>query len=189
VIRLTVIVSVIAILGSARGESHTQAVLDAVLAGRPTTQIDLRDVDIQHYEYGAPPQRDDFYKVIEAVVDHTHLVLATPVYWYSMSGRMKVFIDRLTDLVTPRQDLCRQLQGLALFVVACGVEVKLPSGFEVPFRETAGYLDMTYGGIYYAQTNRNGPLESMLTDAADFGKELFTPVIDDQPSGPRPSHG
>jgi len=60
VIRWTVIVSVIAILGSARGESHTQAVLHAVLADRPATLIDLRDVDIQQYEYGAPLERDDF---------------------------------------------------------------------------------------------------------------------------------
>ena len=165
--------SVVAILGSARGESHTRAVLHAVLAGRPATQIDLRDLDVQHYEYGAPPERDDFHRVIKAVVDNTHIVLATPVYWYSMSGRMKVFLDRFTDLVAPRQDLCRRLRGRVLFVVACGAEVELPSRFEVPFRETAAYLDMTYGGIYYAQTNRDGPLESMLTHAADFGKQLF----------------
>ena len=40
---------------------------------------------------------DDFLGVAEAMVDAEAILFATPVYWYSMSGRLKRFFDRLTD--------------------------------------------------------------------------------------------
>ncbi len=39
------------------------------------------------------------------------LIFATPVYWYSMSGIMKVFFDRITDLLTIKKDIGRKLKG------------------------------------------------------------------------------
>jgi len=162
------------ILGSARGESHTQRLLDMVLAARPATRIDLRDLDIRQYEYDGAMERDDFEKVVDAMISHARIVFATPVYWYSMSGRMKVFFDRFTDLVTVRKDLGRKLKGRSVFLVACGSEKKMPAGFEVPFRETAAYLHMTYGGAFYAQTDKTGFLPTATDDAAAFGRRVFT---------------
>jgi multimeric flavodoxin WrbA len=167
-------VSVLVILGSARGESHTRALLDAVVAGRPHSEFDLRDLDIGHFTYGGAVERDGFGRVAEAMADHTRILFATPVYWYSMSGRMKVLFDRFTDLVTVRKDIGRRLKGRTLFVLACGTDRELPSGFEVPFQETARYLDMGYGGACYGQTNEDGPLKSALRDAAAFGDTLFS---------------
>lgn len=166
--------SLLTILGSARGESNTRALLDAVLAGRSATRIDLLELDIQQYEYGRPMERDDFGKVAEAMIAHSVIVFATPVYWYAMSGRMKAFMDRFTDLVTVRKDLGRQLKGRSVFLLACGSEPELPDGFEVPFRETAAYLHMTYGGAFYGQTNKAGLLPSTVTHAAPFGDHVFT---------------
>lgn len=165
--------SVLAILGSARGESHTLALLDAVLSGRSATRIDLRDLDIHQYEYGGPKDRDDFGKVAEAMVAHTLIVFATPVYWYAMSGRMKIVFDRFTDFVTVRKDLGRQLKGRRIFLLACGSEPELTDGFEVPFRNTAAYLGMDYGGAFYAQTDKLSLLPSAVVDAALFGDKVF----------------
>lgn len=166
--------SVLVILGSAREDSHTLSLVDAVLAGKPATRIDLRDLDIHHYEYGQPAERDDFIKVAEAMASHSAIVFATPVYWYAMSGRMKVLFDRFTDLVTVRKDLGRQLKGHTVFVVACGSELELPEGFEVPFRDTAGYLHMSYGGAFYAQTGKAGLSSSTAENAATWGNMLST---------------
>jgi multimeric flavodoxin WrbA len=91
---------VLAVLGSARADSHTAALLDAVLAGRVVTRIDLRTLDVRPYEYDAPIERDDFAGVVEAMLAHDVILFATPVYWYAMSGRMKTLFDRLSDLVT-----------------------------------------------------------------------------------------
>lgn len=81
---------------------------------------------------------------------HNLIVFATPVYWYSMSGHMKVFFDRLTDLVTIQKKAGRQLKGKKMFVVAVGSDQALPIGFETPFQQTAAYLHMHYLGCYYS---------------------------------------
>lgn len=171
--RQNISMSVVTILGSARGESDTQALLEAMLAGRLATRIDLRDLDIQQYEYAGAMDRDDFGTVVEALIAHTRIVFATPVYWYAMSGRMKVLFDRFSDLVTVRKDLGRQLKGRTVFVLACGSEAQLPNGFEVPFLETAAYLDMTYGGVFYAQTTKQGIPVSTRAAAAAFRDRVF----------------
>lgn len=166
--------NVLAILGSARGDGHTLALLELVLGGRDAARIDLRDLQIQHYEYERPLDRDDFAAVAHAMLQHDVIVFATPVYWYSMSGRMKTLFDRLTDLVTVRKDLGRKLAGRTVFVVACGSEEALPDGFEVPFRETAGYLHMGYGGAFYAPV-ADGTLfsEETRNRAAEFGSRMY----------------
>jgi multimeric flavodoxin WrbA len=166
--------SVLAILGSARGDSHTLALVDAVLAQRPATRIDLRELDIHHYEYDRPAERDDFIKVADAMAAHSVIVFATPVYWYAMSGRMKVFFDRFTDLVTVRKELGRKLKGRTVLVLACGSEPELPEGFEAPFRETAGYLQMNYAGAFYARTSKAGLRPSAVADAAAFGTRALS---------------
>jgi hypothetical protein len=58
--------------------------------------------------------------------------------------------------------------------LACGTDPAFPSGFEVPFLETAKYFDMAYGGACYGQTNEDGPLKSAILKAAAFGDSLFS---------------
>jgi hypothetical protein len=86
---------------------------------------------------------------------------------------MKVLFDRFTDLVTVRKELGRKLKGRTSFVIACGSEPALPEGFEVPFRETAAYLHMSYGGAFYAQTSKTGLSSSAMARAAVFGAEVL----------------
>ena len=165
--------SVLAVLGSARGDSHTRMLAEAAFAGRPVSWIDLATLDIQQYAYGEPMDRDDFARIAEAMVAHDTIVFVTPVYWYAMSGRMKVLFDRFTDLVTVRKDMGRRLEGRGVFLLACGADARLPEGFEIPFRETAAYLDMTYHGAFYAPTRATTLSSADLEDAAVFGNGIF----------------
>lgn len=43
---------------------------------------------------GACPQKDDAAEVLEKIVAADVLVMATPVYFYTMNGQMKTLIDR-----------------------------------------------------------------------------------------------
>ena len=43
-------------------------------------------------------QNDDMASLIEKVLSSDVIVFATPVYFYTMSAQMKVFIDRLTPI-------------------------------------------------------------------------------------------
>ena len=89
---------------------------------------------------------------------------------------MKTLFDRFTDLVTVRKDLGRQLRGRSVFLLACGSEPQLPEGFEVPFRETAAYLQMSYGGAFYGQTNKAGSPPFAVEHATKFGDSVFARI-------------
>jgi multimeric flavodoxin WrbA len=162
--------TVLAILGSSRSNGNTRVFLDCVLTGRETTRLDLCDFDLSHYEYDQPMDRDDFPRIAEQLRAHSTLVFATPVYWYSMSGRMKVLFDRLTDLL----DRQISLEGKSVFLLATGTKPDLPVGFEVPFRETAAYLGMHYKGSVYACMREPGQVSQDAEDhAKQFAKRVF----------------
>ncbi|GAB2541892.1 flavodoxin family protein [Rufibacter soli] len=122
------------LLASARKDSGTHRLVRTVFHGTPHQLLDLLDYQIGPYRYenDYPPQ-DEFLKIIEQVLQHQVIVLATPVYWYAMSGLLKTFFDRLTDLVTVQKPLGRKLQGKTIFLLAVGTDSELPDGFEVPF--------------------------------------------------------
>lgn len=163
---------VFVLTGSARPDSDTDLLVDAVLAGRPCRRTALRDRRIRPYAYGRPAGGDDFLDVVEELLAADAALLATPVYWYAMSGLMKTFFDRLTDLVTVRKDLGRRLAGHTVYVAACGTGTALPDGFETPFRDTAAYFAMPYGGAFYARM----PDGLDRGAAAAFGDRLYRPV-------------
>ena len=141
----------VVILGSSRSDGNTRRAVDAALTHTHVEVIDLGPLGIGHYDYQHRNQTDAFLPLIERLSDREFWILATPVYWYTMSAQMKVFIDRLTDLITIRKDLGRMLDGKSLAVIASGSDPCLPEGFEFPFRLTCEYLGMKYIGAYYVQ--------------------------------------
>ena len=117
-----------------------------------------------------PSDRDGFAMMTTQMKSHSNLLLATPVYWYAMSGRMKVFFDRLTDLL----DEGVSFKGKNVYLLSTGTKPSLPEGFEVPFRDTAKYLEMTYRGAIYACMRETGVVPDEAKRAAeDFSTQLF----------------
>ena len=49
-------------------------------------------------------QKDDMAEIIDKLIASDVIVLATPVYFYTMSGQMKVFIDRTVPRYTEIKD-------------------------------------------------------------------------------------
>lgn len=141
------------ILGSARKDSDTRKLIDRLLNGQKYKLLDLLDFEINPYQYaGNYPSTDQFLYVIDQMVHHDRVVFATPVYWYAMSGLMKTFFDRLTDIVTVHKPLGRQLAGKETFLLAVGSDDALPLGFEVPVKKTSEYFGMHFRAAYYADT-------------------------------------
>lgn len=71
-------------------------------AGHIAEKIFLRDKNI-HYcsgcglcntKHGHCSQKDDVAEILEKMVQADVIVMATPVYFYSMDGQMKTMIDR-----------------------------------------------------------------------------------------------
>ena len=166
--------NIVAIIGSARRDGHSARLVQAVLAGRHAQRFDLGALDIRDYEYGRAAEGDDFLAVAEALANADGVIFATPVYWYAMSGVLKRFFDRLTDLVTVRKPLGRRLAGRWMWVAACGSDPALPEGFEVPFRSTAAYLGMNYGGVLYVRMREGEVLSpEQEREATGFGARVF----------------
>jgi len=141
------------ILASARKQSDTKDFLNTVFADNDYDLVDLLDFYISPYSYlNNYPGTDDFLKIIDELINHKVIVFATPVYWYAMSGIMKTFFDRFTDIVTTKKHLGRQLQGKSTFLLAVGAEEELPNGFEIPFKLTSEYLHMRYQDCIYFST-------------------------------------
>ncbi len=141
------------IIGSSRQQSDTKSFVEYVFGDTTYKAINLLDFYIAPYSYeGIYPSNDEFNKVAEEMLQHEIIVFATPVYWYSMSALMKNLFDRLTDLVRIRKATGRLLKGKNIFLLVVGNDPEIPSGYEIPFKNTAEYLDMIYNGCIYSTT-------------------------------------
>jgi GrpB-like predicted nucleotidyltransferase (UPF0157 family) len=144
--------TVLAILSSAPGHKNTLHFLKESFGGEITEIIDLNDSPIHPYSYDSDQNRDrdSYLRLVRQIIASDYVVLATPVYWYSMSTLMKTFVDRFSDLLNgTHQPLGEALCGKKICVIATGSDPRLPIGFEVPFSATAIYFGMDYMGISY----------------------------------------
>ena len=140
---------VLVILGTARDDSNTLKSLNANLPFARFVLVELHRLKINPYSYQHPAP-DDFLSVAEKMAHADKIVFATPVYWYAMSGPLKNFFDRLTDLITTSKSIGRTLAGKEVYLFATGSDPELPQGFEVPFIRTSEYFDMKYQRAIYA---------------------------------------
>lgn len=141
------------ILASARKESDTAVFVNKVLENICFDTLDLLDFHISPFSYtNNYPITDGFDKAINDLLQHQTIIFATPVYWYAMSGHLKNFFDRITDLVTVKKEIGRQLKGKSTFLIAVGTDQGMPEGFEVPFLLTSNYLELMYQGSIYHST-------------------------------------
>ncbi len=162
------------VLGSSRRMGDTQAFVENVLAGTDYHLADLLDFSVAPYNYEHTyPAEDTFSALSKQVLAHQTLVLATPVYWYSMSGLMKNFFDRLTDLTTFQKHLGRQLKGKNIFLLAVGTDAALPHGFLVPFESSCHYLDMEFKGFLYRSTQNALPASVERQQIKEFRTLIF----------------
>lgn len=160
------------ILGTARSDGLTRRAVSSAFPAQTIDLIDLNEKVIADYDY-LTSGHDDFPAVMEAFKAAASVVFATPVYWYAMSGVLKRFFDRLTDVTGPNS-VGRRLAGRHIWLMATGTDEELPEGFEVPFQRTAAYFDMCYRGCFYAvsnaRANRGFEQEAALTR---FGNEIL----------------
>ena len=172
-------VSKIVIFGSARGDGDTKAAVLQVLHGIAYDFIDLATLQISAYDYEHKNQNDDFLPLVEKMVTYDDIILATPVYWYAASAQMKTFIDRWSDLLSIRKELGRKLAGKNLFVISSYSADSQASrvSFETPIQMTCAYMNMVYGGCFYALPEKNASgntSEDKNRERDAFRKKLFT---------------
>ncbi|WP_164828384.1 NAD(P)H-dependent oxidoreductase, partial [Streptococcus sp. DD11] len=84
------------------------------LKGRKYETLDLVDFHIE--QYGQKAEQDQFFQVYEKLTEADVWVFTSPIYWWSFSGLLKTFLDRVADIPYPPE----ALRGKQLFFLLQG---------------------------------------------------------------------
>ncbi len=141
----------IIIQGSSRSEGDTSKIVDLLRKQTGFDIVDLNRKKIKHFDYNFNNRDDDFTDLFKNIVtNYKIIVFVTPIYWYSMSGLMKVFFDRISDFLKLDKDYGRKLRGMKMASVSSSNDNRFYEGFEMPFKNSADYLGMEYKGHLHA---------------------------------------
>ena len=151
----------------------------AIESGNEAEKVFLRDKTIHYCTgcstcslHGKPcPQKDDAAEIIEKMVAADVIVMATPVYFYTMSAQMKTLIDRCCGLYTEMKN-----KEFYFIVTAAEDDRKLMERTVDTFQ---GFLDclenptikgVVYGtGVWHVGEIIDKPA---LREAYEMGKEI-----------------
>lgn len=160
--------SIAVIYGSTRQNGNTERLTEQVIDGLEVEEIFLRDFNIQpihdqrHEESGFTSVSDDYDSLIERMMKHDTLIFATPVYWYSMSGTMKNFMDRwsqtMRDVKFP--NFKEQLGTKKAFVIAVGGDNPHLKGLPLiqQFNYIFTFMGMSFEGYVLGKASRPGDI-------------------------------
>lgn len=152
--------------GSSRENGNTEQLTNILLQDVAHTHVNLRDFLIQpiedkrHTPGGFTEVADDYEKLIQLVRQHDILIFATPIYWYGMSGQMKLFVDRWSQsLRDPRFSFKEEMKAKKAFVVLCGGDEPYVKG--LPLLQQFQYIFQFFGTEWlgYVIGKGNAPRE------------------------------
>jgi NADPH-dependent FMN reductase len=162
------------ILGAAKQAGETHRAVDIAFPSGLIDLVVLSEHHISGYDYAHSNEDDGFLTIVDRMLTTKSIVFATPVYWYAMSAPMKIFFDRLTDLLETSKEKGRRMAGKDVWVIASGTDLTLPDGFEVPFARTAQYFDIRNRGAGYLYTGGNlETRQASETAIAAFGQQIL----------------
>lgn len=145
-------------LGSPRKNGNTAALLDSVLRGAGT-HSGIENESFFLHEMNIAPCRgcnsckkegstgcvvkDDMQKVYSAMAASDIIILASPIYWWSVTAQMKTMIDRIYGM-----DFRCGRKKIALIMTYEGeLPNSGPETTEALFREICDYLKMDAAGV------------------------------------------
>lgn len=163
------------ILGTSRSNGNTSLLTHEIQDKTGAKLFDLSRYNISAFDYDYKNKDDDYYDLVKEILTYDNLVFASPVYWYSMSGQLKIFFDRINDLLTQDRELSREFRKKSSFVLSTGADINLKSCFEDAFNYSFQYLGIDYKGMLYIPCDFD---ESAENNGANinlnkFEKEIF----------------
>ena len=165
--------TVAVLLTSSRSTGNTRTLVDLAFPAGGFLFEDLRTLNVGFYSYESENDADDFLPLVGRLMPHETWIIATPLYWYTMSAQAKVFLDRLSDLLDAHKEQGRLLRGKKLAVLCSGTDPDAPESFSEPFKLTCGYLGMEFLGTHYAQFQGRHPAKpSARQEAESFARTI-----------------
>ncbi len=195
--------NVLAISSSPRRDGNSRLLANAILdgaaeAGHEVALVDLADTmtgllrDCRECR-GADGNctiADGYQELfLKQVLKADAIVLATPLYWYGVSGALKSFIDRFFCFISATypdyEEVREQLVGKRMAVAISSEESYLGSivGITASMQELARYLHWELVGIASGIGNKRGEVRDdpsdPLGDAKRLGQRLFEHRVTD----------
>lgn len=141
--------------GSHRKESSTNILVnkfkEEISDVYEVSQVDLFNRVIEYYNYdNYYSDEDDFENLKNQIFDADLVVFSSPIYWYSMSARLKTFFDRFGFIMyTDDKDKLFEKKVILLFTYGAK---SYDESFVKPFELTFNYLNMNYIGSFSVQS-------------------------------------
>lgn len=158
------------LLGSGRPGGNTEGLarLAATELGAEVEQkwVRLADLplapfrDLRHEGDGTYPQPvGDELVLLEATLAATDLVIASPLYWYSVSTSVKLYLDYWTAWMrVPGLNFVERMRGKTMWAVTAHTASNVSDADPLlgTLRLSADYLGMRWGGELLAYGSRPG---------------------------------
>jgi multimeric flavodoxin WrbA len=166
--------STIALFASSRRNGNTGRLMDRIAAELEIEVVDLSEKAMSAFDYEHRNRADDFEPLMNHVLGYEQIIFASPVYWDSVAPPMKIFLDRISDLLD-LPDLLergRKLRGKTGYVVCTSVYDEASAPFTGAFQGTFNYLGMEYGGCVHANCSDGYVAEKYEDDVDAFVKRI-----------------
>lgn len=156
------------IYGGNRQNGNTESLTKLAIQGLDVEEVYLKDylikpiIDMRHEEEGFPEVNDDYNSIIDRILPHDILIFSTPIYWYSMTGTMKNFIDRWSQtLKDPNYpDFKSKMASKKAYIIAVGGDQPNIKGLPMiqQFQHIFDYVGTTFKGYIIGEGNRPGEI-------------------------------
>ncbi|MYW68190.1 flavodoxin family protein [Streptomyces sp. SID8379] len=172
------------VLGSSRPDGNTEILARKAAEQLPpdVTQrwIDLSKTplpdfeDLRHDSDHVRPEGDNTALLLDATLAATDIVIASPLYWYSVSAATKRYLDHWSGwLRTPGIDFKKTLAGRTLWGVTALAheESEVADPLIGTLNNSAAYMGMHFGGVLLGNGSRPGDVlkdEEALRSAKTF---------------------
>ena len=160
--------SIAVIYGGTRPNGNTEALTKHAVKGLEVESIYLNEFNIKpiedkrHAEEGFDDIGDDYNTVLLKMMEHDVFLFATPIYWYSMSGKMKNFIDRWSQTMKEPQfkDFKENMSKKKAFVIAVGGDSPYIKGLPLiqQFNYIFDFYNLSFEGYIIGEANRPGEI-------------------------------
>jgi multimeric flavodoxin WrbA len=156
------------VLGSSRSDGNTEILARAAAAQLPADVpqrwVDLNELDLPDFQDGrhetdGRPAGETEELLLRATTEATDIVIASPLYWYSVSAQTKRYLDYWSGwLNLPGSDFKQRMAGGTLWgvTVMADSDHVVADGLTTTLHHSAAYLRMRFGGVLTGTGSRPG---------------------------------
>ncbi|MFF3321255.1 flavodoxin family protein [Streptomyces sp. NPDC002889] len=177
------------LLGSSRTGGNTEMLArlaaEQLPAGAEQRWLDLAAhplpdfEDVRHDDEICPAPTGHAAALLDATLDATDLVIASPLYWYSVSTSTKRYLDHWSGWMrVPGLDFKPRMAGRTLWGVTALADPERSAADPLvgTLRATASYMRMRWGGVLLGNGSRPGDVHDDVRARAD-AKEFFASAV------------